>query len=82
MAATAERQRLTEVLLDTIEAAPYPRQADLDRVERLISSRDELERYVAMLTEKVECTMAPYGPTLDRLERLLDILQRLDAESQ
>jgi hypothetical protein len=82
MPAMAERQKLAAILLDTIEAAPYPRKADLDRVERLISSRDELEDYIAILTEKVEGTMAPYGPTLDRIERLLGVLHRLDAEEQ
>lgn len=80
MAVTAERQQLTEVLLDTVEATPFPREADLDRIERLLSSRDELETYIAILIEKVEDRMAPHGPTLDRLERLIGVLQSVDEE--
>jgi hypothetical protein len=80
--ATAERQQLTAVLLDQIEATEFPSKGLLDRAERLISSREELEDYVAVLIKKVEGKMAPYGELLDRLERLLSVLQRLDQEAR
>ena len=69
MAATGEQQRLTGALLD-----------ELDRIERLISTRDELEDYVAILTQKVKRERFPDAHLLDRLERLLRVLQRVAQE--
>jgi len=43
MAATAERQQLPGVLLDDVEKTSFPSAAQLDRIERLISTREELE---------------------------------------
>jgi hypothetical protein len=80
VAATAEQQQLTEVLLDELDGTAFPSARQLDRIERLISTRDELEEYVAVLTQKVEGKMFPDGHSLDRLERLLRVLQRVDEE--
>lgn len=80
MAATAERQKLTAVLLDEIEATEYPSKAHLDRVERLISTREELEDYIGILTQKVEGKLAPYSELLDRIERLISVLQQVDQQ--
>ena len=82
MTATAEQQQLTEVLLDAVEGTDFPSAAQLDRIERVISSREELEVYIAILTQKVEGKIAPDGQLLDRLERLLGLLQRLDQETR
>ena len=76
MAVTAEQQQLTKFLLETIEGTDFPSAAQLDRVERLISSRDELEDYIAILEEKVQGKIAPYSQLLDRIERLLTVLER------
>ena len=81
MAATAERQQVTEDLLEQIEGTRFPSAAQLDRIERLISTREELERYIANLIQRVEGTKFPAGHLLDRLERLLRILQRVDQEA-
>ena len=80
MAATAEQQRLTEILLDDIAEAEFPSAPQLDRIEQLISTRDELETYIAILTQKVEGTRFPPGPLLDRIARLLRVLERADQE--
>ena len=83
MAATAEQQQqLTEVLLDEVERTAFPSAAKLDRIERLISTRDELEDYIAILMQKVQGKMYPDRQLLDRLERLLRVLQRFDQETQ
>jgi len=79
MAATAEQQQLTEILLDEIEATAFPSAEKLDRVERLISTRAELEDYINVLVEKVHGKMFPHKELLDRIERLLRVLQRADA---
>lgn len=82
MTATAEQQQLTEVLLDAVEKTDFPSAAQLDRIERVISSREELEAYIAILTQKVEGKMFPDGQLLARLERLLAVLQRADQETR
>ena len=82
MAATGERQQLTGVLLDEVEQTGFPSKAQLDRIERLISSREELEDYIAILAQKVQGKRFPHGDLLDRLERLLRVLQRVDEESR
>ena len=82
MAATAEQQQLTEVLLDEIERTAFPSAAQLDRIERLISTRDELEDYLAILMQKLQGKMFPDRQMLDRLERLLRVLQRVDQETR
>jgi hypothetical protein len=81
MAATAEQQQLTEVLLDEVSETDFPSATQLDRIERLISTRAELETYIAVLTEKVQGKMFPDGRLLDRLERLLSLLKRVDQEA-
>ncbi len=82
MAATAEQQQLTELLLDQIEEAAFPSGPQLDRVEQLISDREELERYIAILTKRVEATSYPPQPLLDRIARLLRVLQRVELEGR
>jgi hypothetical protein len=80
MAATAEQQQLTQVLLEDVADTSFPSAGQLDRIERLISSREQLETYIAILTEKVEETRFPDRQMLERLERLLRVLQRVDQE--
>jgi hypothetical protein len=76
VAAAAERQQLAAILLDEVEQTAFPSISLLDRVERLISTREELEDYVGLLLDKVEGKIAPYRPLLDRIERLLSVLQQ------
>jgi hypothetical protein len=80
--ATAERQQLTATLLDEVQQTSFPSPAQLDRIERLISTREELEDYIAVLAEKVDGKKFPHGELLDRIERLLRVLQRLDEEGR
>lgn len=82
MAGTAERQQVTSVLLDEIEGTKFPSAAQMDRLERLISRREELEDYIAVLTQKVQETRFPDRNLLDRIERLLRVLQRVDQETR
>ena len=82
MAATAERQQMTDDLLHQVEGTAFPSAVQLDRIERMISTREELEQYIAVLAQKVQGTRFPPGQLLDRLERLLRVLQRVDQESR
>lgn len=78
MAATAERQHLTELLLDEVQRAGFPGAGQLDRVERLISTREELEEYIAILIEKTEARRFQDHHLLDRIERLLQALHHAE----
>jgi hypothetical protein len=81
LAAAAEQQQLTEVLLQEVQRTDFPSAPQLDRLERLISTREELEQYIAILTEKVQATTFPASHLLDRVERLLRVLRRFDQEN-
>ena len=81
MAATAQQQQLTEDLLSTLEETNSPSSDHLDRIERLISTREELEAYLASLMKKVQGKMSPDRRILDRIERLLKVLERTDQGS-
>jgi hypothetical protein len=82
MARTSEHQQLTGILLEEIERTDFPSAVQLDRIERLISSREELEDYIAVLLQKVQGKGFPHGQLLDRLERLFRVLQRVDQEAR
>jgi hypothetical protein len=80
MQTTAEQQQLTEILLDGIQSADHSSAGELDRVERFISTREELQVYLAILIEKVEALRFPDKGLLDRLERVLSVWQRVEQE--
>jgi hypothetical protein len=63
------------VLLDAAEKRDFSDMEQLDRIERLISTREELEDYVALLLEKVEAACFPGTHLLDRVERLSRVLE-------
>lgn len=66
---------MTAVLLDAAEKRDFSDMEQLDRIERLISTREELEDYVALLLEKVEAASFPGNHLLDRVERLSRVLE-------
>jgi len=80
--ATAEQQQLTEALLSQIQESDFPSPTQLDRIEQLISTRDELETYIAVLTQKVQASSFPPTSLVDRIQRLLRVLKRVDQEEQ
>ena len=82
MATTVERQKLTRALLDALQERNSPSPAELDRIERLISSREELELYIDTLSRNVRGKAAPDVRLLDRLERLLRVMQLVDQETR
>ena len=82
MATTVERQELTRALLDALRERNSPSPAELDRIERLISSREELELYIDTLSKNVRGKVAPDVRLLDRLERLLRVTQLVDQETR
>lgn len=78
MAATAEQRQLTEVLLDEVCETDFPSATQLDRIERLMSTRSELETYIAVLISKVEGKISPDPGLLDRIERLVGLFRQAD----
>ena len=81
MRATAEQQQLTEVLLDELCETSFPSATQLDRIERLLWSREELETYIAVLIDKVEGKISPDSGLLDRIERLVGLLRQVDQQA-
>lgn len=81
MPATAEQRKLTEVLLDEVCETDFPSATQLDRIERLLSSREELETYIAVLISKAEGKLSPGRGLLDRLERLIGLLRQVDQQA-
>ena len=69
---------MTEILLDEVCETDFPSATQLDRIERLLSSREELETYIAVLISKVEGKISPDPGLLDRVERLAGLLRQVD----
>lgn len=82
MATTVERQQLTRALLGALKERNTPSPGELDRIERLISSREELQLYIDTLSKNVRGKVAPDVRLLDRLERLLRVMQLVDQETR
>jgi len=78
MDAKAAQQEWTQELLRELEESDFPSAGLMDRIERMISNRKELERYTELLTEKVRGEEFPAGHIQDRAERLLKLLQNQD----
>jgi len=78
MDATAARQQLTQRLLCQFEESEYPDLVLLNRIESMISTREELERYAELLVAKVQDDeLPPSAHMLDRTERVLKLLQQI-----
>jgi hypothetical protein len=78
MPATAERQQLTEALSDAVPRTDFSNAEQLDRIERLISTREEVHSHPH---SEGAGARFPGNHILDRLERLLSVLQRVDEEN-
>ncbi len=64
------QNRYFETLMDQVREVQYPSVEILDRIERTLESRDQLEEYLGILFERVESCQYPSKQLLDRLERL------------
>lgn len=67
--ATAQN-RYFESLMKQVRESQYPSTEVMDRIERTLESREQLEEYMAILFERVERCEYPSKQLLDRLERL------------
>lgn len=68
------RNRYFEILMDQVREVQYPSVEILDRIERTLESRDQLEEYMGILFERVESCEYPSKQLLDRLERLSPLI--------
>jgi uncharacterized protein YutE (UPF0331/DUF86 family) len=59
MDAVALQQELTDDFSRQLEKSEFPNGELMDRIERMVSMREELERYTEILTEKVRRTTFP-----------------------
>jgi hypothetical protein len=67
---TTAETRLFEVLMRQIRDVRYPSVEVLDRIERTLQTREQLEEYVGILFDRVEECQYPSKQLIDRLERL------------
>ena len=71
MAGQSPKQRYARLLMDRMQQERHPNSSDLDRVEQLISTREEAAEYLDYLFERVEQTRRPPTEILNRLDRIL-----------
>jgi len=64
------QDRIFEILMRQIRDVRYPSTEVMDRIERTLQTREQLEEYMGILFDRVEACQYPSKQLLDRLERL------------
>jgi hypothetical protein len=67
--ATAQK-RYVEILFEQIRHVQYPSVELMDRLERSLETREQLDEYMGILFDRVESCQYPSKQLLDRIERL------------
>jgi hypothetical protein len=78
MDTSALHEEITEQLLRKVEESKFFHLPAMNRIERRIRTRDELERYIEVLVAKLEQTGFRSETVLDRIDGLVQQLERLD----
>jgi len=71
MADQTPHQAYVELLMERVRNDTYPSGGDLDRIERSMTTGDEVGEYLKYLLEKVGGENYPSSQMMDRIERLL-----------
>jgi chemotaxis receptor (MCP) glutamine deamidase CheD len=71
MADQTPHQRYVELLMERVRNDTYPSGSDLDRIERSMTTGNEVVAYLQYLLEKVGEENHPSSQMMDRVERLL-----------
>jgi hypothetical protein len=66
--------RIFEILMRQIRDVRYPSTEVMDRIERTLTTREQLEEYMGILFDRVEECQYPSKQLLDRLERLAPLI--------
>jgi hypothetical protein len=66
------QQHYFDVLMHRVRNDKYPSHQLMDRIERALSTSDQIADYVEMLIEKVDETWYPSGQMLERIQRQLE----------
>jgi hypothetical protein len=75
MDAPALRQRLLEMQIEQLRDEKFPSVEMMNRVERSLQTREQLEEYARILLEKLESTRFPTLAMRNRLEAVADKLE-------
>jgi hypothetical protein len=76
--AAALKRRITKKLLANVEEASYPSVTMLNRVEKTLTTPDDVADYAETLVKKMEETDFPSTEMLNRLDRLAERLERME----
>jgi len=79
MDASVIHEEITEQLVCKLEESRFVHVALMNRIERRIRTRDELERYATVLIHKLEDMDYKSENMIDRVDRVLNMLERSTA---
>jgi hypothetical protein len=72
MANQSPHQAYVQMLMERVKQDNYPSSSDLDRIERSMTTGNELGEYLQFLFEKMAQSNPPSSQIMNRVERLLD----------
>jgi hypothetical protein len=78
--AAAVQEQLIDELLDKVEEQKCRNAPLMNRVEQMLSTKEQVERYVELLLRKLQAEKHMDYPTLDRVDRLLGMLTTLERQ--
>ena len=71
MAGQTPHQMYVNLLMARVQNDNHPSQGDLDRIERSMTTADEMATYLTYLFQKIAETKHPSQQMMDRAERML-----------
>ena len=80
VATASPHQRYVHFLMERVRRDTYPSGSELDRIERFISTPDDLVDYLEYLFERIENSGRPSSQLMNRLERILALAAPPSAE--
>jgi hypothetical protein len=76
MAGSDVQERYVSMLLERVRRDRFPSAEDMNRIEAMLTSPEQLLDYLQVLFEKVEGVRHPSLQMLDRIQRLAAALPR------
>jgi hypothetical protein len=71
MANQSPHQMYVQMLMERVKRDTYPSSSDLDRIERSMTTGNELGDYLQLLFENIQGSNHPSSQIMNRVERLL-----------
>ena len=74
MAGQSPHQVYVKLLMGRVQNDKYPSHGDLDRIERSMTTADEVATYLTFLLQKIAEENHPSQQMMDRAERMLAMI--------